>query len=107
MIGDVHAWNSEEAFQPQPEDPAEILIGYAFSPRHQGNGYATEAVRCLLDWVFERGAARVYANTHADNVASIRVLERLGFVQDEYLSAEQDESGKGLASCGLRLDRVG
>jgi RimJ/RimL family protein N-acetyltransferase len=105
VIGDVHAWNTEELYQPEPEDPADVLIGYAFNPRHQGRGYATEAVGRLLAWLFQRGAARVYANTYAGNRASIRLLERLGFVQDEFLPAEQDESGQGLASVGLRLDR--
>ncbi|MEP7020370.1 MAG: GNAT family N-acetyltransferase [Pseudonocardiales bacterium] len=97
---------AEELYQSEPAYPAEVLIGYALNPRFQGNGYATEAVGCLISWLFRRGAAVVYANTYADNVSSTRLLGHLDFVVYESFSAEQDESGRGLASYGLKLDRA-
>ena len=56
------------------------LIGYTFAPAHQGRGYATEAVAALVDRLFERlGLHRVAATLDPANVASARVLERIGF----------------------------
>jgi RimJ/RimL family protein N-acetyltransferase len=94
-----------EQFQPASPDPTEVWIGYAFSPRNQGHGYATEAVRSLLDWLFAQGAERVFANTYTDNTRSVTLLQRLGFEEYRHYTAEQDASGKNLASCRMRLDR--
>lgn len=55
-------------------------LGFTLAPAAQGKGYATEAVRCLLDHLFtERQLHRVSAECDARNVASARLLERLGF----------------------------
>jgi RimJ/RimL family protein N-acetyltransferase len=105
VIGDVHAWNMAEQFQPESPDPADVWIGYAFSPRNHGHGYATEAIRSLIEWLFAQGAARVFANTYTDNFRSVALLQRLGFEEHRHYTAGQDASGKHLASCRMRLDR--
>jgi len=74
LIGDVHAWNMAEQFQPASPDPAEVWIGYAFSPRNHGHGYATEPMWSLLDWLFVQGAVRVFANSYTDNRRRITVM---------------------------------
>ena len=54
-------------------------LGYAIAPRHQGNGYATEAVRKVIDFAFQRlGAHRVQATCWVRNHPSTRVLSRAG-----------------------------
>ena len=54
-------------------------LGFTLSPRFQGNGFATEAVREALALVFEHsGAPRVVCVTDARNNRSIRLLERVG-----------------------------
>jgi RimJ/RimL family protein N-acetyltransferase len=54
-------------------------IGYITHPAHTGRGYATEAVRPLLAIAFdELGLHRVIGRTEARNVASARVMEKLG-----------------------------
>lgn len=70
-------------------------VGYSLLPRHQGNGYAVEATRALLDWAFAvAGVHRVVARLEARNVASARVAERLGmrreatFVENEWVKDE-------------------
>ena len=56
------------------------MIGYTMSPAHQGRGYATEAAGALIDRLFDRlHVHRVAATLDPANVASARVLERLGF----------------------------
>jgi RimJ/RimL family protein N-acetyltransferase len=70
-------------------------IGFVFDPRHQGKGFATEASRALLEWAFTTaGMHRVIGRTEARNVASARVLEKLGmrleahFVENEWVKDE-------------------
>ena len=54
-------------------------IGYELSPRHWGHGYATEAARAMVQFGFtELRLHRICAWCIADNVASTRVLEKLG-----------------------------
>ncbi len=66
---------------------------------------AAGPTRSLLNWLFAQGAERVFANTYADNTRSVALLERLGFEEYRHYAAEQDASGKHLASCRMRLDR--
>ena len=63
-----------------------LEVGYIFSAAHGGRGYATEAVRALLDLAFGGlGARRVTARVDARNTASRRLLERLGVRQEAHL----------------------
>lgn len=54
-------------------------IGWAIHSDYQGQGFASEAARALLDHLFvERNLHRVTANGDPRNVASTRVMKRLG-----------------------------
>jgi RimJ/RimL family protein N-acetyltransferase len=87
FVGDAALWYESEANR-------SLEIGFAFDPRHQGRGYATEASRALLDWAFASGAHRVVGRLEARNTASARVLEKLGmrreatFVENEWVKGE-------------------
>jgi RimJ/RimL family protein N-acetyltransferase len=63
-------------------------IGYSLARAHWGQGLAREAVAALLDQLFAEGYRRVFADTDPDNLASIRLLEALGFTQEGRLRAE-------------------
>lgn len=55
-------------------------IGYAYLARHSGKGYATEAARVVLRHAQEvLRLPKIAAITSPDNVASQRVLEKIGF----------------------------
>ncbi len=57
----------------------ELGLFYAFSPAFQGQGYATEAARAMVGYAFRQlHLKRVVATTTYENVASIRVMEKLG-----------------------------
>ena len=57
----------------------EADIGYELSPDHWGHGYATEAARAIVQFGFaELRVHRIWAWCIADNVASARVLEKIG-----------------------------
>jgi RimJ/RimL family protein N-acetyltransferase len=61
-------------------------IGFVFDPTAQGRGYATEASRPFLRVAFEDfGFHRVIGRTEARNVASARVLEKLGMRREAHL----------------------
>jgi ribosomal-protein-alanine N-acetyltransferase len=61
-------------------------LGYCLDDAAWGHGYATEAARALLVWAFDTlDLNRVQAETDTRNVASARVLEKLGFVREGML----------------------
>jgi len=57
----------------------EVEIGYWIARAHWGQGYATEACRQLVEIARTIGLCRLHAAHFADNPASGRVLEKLGF----------------------------
>jgi ribosomal-protein-alanine N-acetyltransferase len=60
-----------------------VSLGYCYDDAAWGHGYATEAARALLRWAFDTlDLNRVQAETDTRNMASARVLEKLGFVRE-------------------------
>lgn len=55
-------------------------LGYWIGRPYRGRGFATEAVRLVVDFARRSGAKSLYAETFPDNPASARVLARAGFV---------------------------
>ena len=78
--GDLIGWCSLSRWNP---DHRSAALGYCFGEAAWGHGYATEAARALLHWAFETlDLNRVQAETDTRNLASARVLEKLGFVRE-------------------------
>lgn len=76
----------------------EVEIGYVISEKHSGNGYATELVKAMNDFVLSRFGMKVlYGRVMHGNLASIKVLEKNGyiFVKEEF-GAEDDPYNKGM-----------
>lgn len=62
-----------------PDASGALEIGYGIIPEYRGQGYAPEMVRALIGWALEQPeVTRVTAECEADNVASVRVLEKVG-----------------------------
>lgn len=59
--------------------PDEPELVYELLRAVHGRGYATEAARTVVTWVSEAGYRRLWAGVRDWNVASRRVLEKLGF----------------------------
>jgi ribosomal-protein-alanine N-acetyltransferase len=60
-------------------DGIDIEVSYQFLPAWWGQGYATETVQAVIGYALETlGLPRVIAETQMANVASRRLLERLG-----------------------------
>ncbi|MCU1361862.1 MAG: family N-acetyltransferase [Ilumatobacteraceae bacterium] len=61
-------------------DPGVAEIGYTLAPEHQGFGYMSEAVEAVVDALFgQRDVRRITASLDPQNMASMRVIEPLGF----------------------------
>jgi len=79
MIGDV-------AFCTTTYDDRQAFVGYSLARPYWHQGYAFEAVECLLKYLFdERNLHRIIAECDVDNVASWKLLEKLGFRREAHL----------------------
>lgn len=87
VIGSVGYWIDEEGH---------YCIDYDFNPEFGGSGYATEACKGLIRYLFEvKGISEVFADCDVRNDASWRLMERLGFERIQTLdnqSYKNDEN---------------
>ena len=61
-------------------------FGFVLNRRYWGHGYATEAGGAVLDWLKSLGVIkRILATCDVENVASVRVLEKLGLSREARL----------------------
>jgi RimJ/RimL family protein N-acetyltransferase len=61
------------------EDNAQIEIGYTLAPSYQGQGYAIEALKAVINYLFyDLKKHRITASVDPNNRKSIRLLEKLG-----------------------------
>jgi RimJ/RimL family protein N-acetyltransferase len=64
-------------------DSGEVDLGYRFLPRFWGMGLATESGSAVVDYARQQlDLQRLVGWVHPDNVASARVLAKLGFSFD-------------------------
>jgi [ribosomal protein S5]-alanine N-acetyltransferase len=73
-----------------------IEIGYWIGRPYWGRGYATRAVRLLIEEAQRRGIKRLQAEVFPENFGSMRVLEKCGFLRE--CKVERDLPQRG----GLR-----
>lgn len=79
--------------QAVPMDDDKWEVGYHIAQKYVGNGYATEAVKVFLPVVMkELCITEILGICVAENIASIKVLEKAGFVKEfEGMGTYQDE----------------
>ena len=67
-----------------PDNPKEVKLGYTLASEYRGHGYATEALRLLIDHLMiSFGKTRFIALISPENTDSIRLVKRLGFTLQE------------------------
>lgn len=77
LIGDL-------GFGGKPHQEGSVEIGYEVLPKYRNQGYAFEGAKALVDWASNQpNLKRIVAYSPYDNVASIRILEKLGMQQIE------------------------
>ncbi|MCC6190867.1 MAG: GNAT family N-acetyltransferase [Anaerolineales bacterium] len=68
----------------------DAFLWYALCRDYWGQGYTSEAARAVLDYGFERaGLQRIFAECHPDNLASARVMQKIG-LRPETHTPEED-----------------
>lgn len=96
LVGDV-------GLCPRADEPGVVMVGYTIDPHEQREGYATEAVAALVDYILDvLGADVVRAYADADNVASVRVAEKVGLDVIERFTGQEDD---GTTWHGVRMER--
>jgi len=67
------------------DEPDTYSVGWQFNEKYEGKGYAGEAARAFLDFLFNhKNARRIYAYTEDYNVRSQKLCERLGMRREAY-----------------------
>ena len=57
-------------------------VGYALGEKYWGNGYAAEALKLFMDYLFSTGIHKVYAKHMVENLASGRVMQKCGMLYE-------------------------
>jgi len=88
MIGDVHLncnW----------KETGEWEIGYGFLCEYWGNGYATEAVKTVIEFAFKKlHIHKLMAFINAENIRSVALAKRIGMVQEGHMREGRLVDGK-------------
>lgn len=86
----------------RPEEWPGIEFGWILGREYWGRGYAVEGARRALNYCFtEMGLDHVISSIQPENVASIRVAERLG----EELEGENEMSGLNWLIYGINREK--
>src|SRR5216117_345879 len=91
IVGDV-------GLSPADGEPGVIKVGYTIDPRFQSRGYATEAIAALVEYAFGTlGAGVVRAYAGAENIPSIRVMEKVGMrLIERFHGSDGEETWTGV-----------
>ncbi len=85
IIGTVSLDVVDGMGQPGMPPRTEARLGYIFGPAYGGHGYATEAVTAMVAHAFDRlGVRRITTGCIADNLASVRILEKVGMRREQH-----------------------
>ncbi len=85
VIGTVSLEVVDGMGQPGMPTRSEAGLGYIFDPAYAGHGYATEAVTAVVAHAFDQlGVRRITAGCFADNLASARILEKVGMRREQH-----------------------
>jgi len=64
-----------------------VFIGYIIVPKMEGNGYASEAAKCIVQYLASRNEYyRIWACCALENKASSRVLENAGMIREALIA---------------------
>lgn len=72
-------------FKRKADENGYIEIGYSTQPKNRVKGYMTEAIGVICNWAFTHDEVKaVIAETIEDNLPSIKVLKKNGFIEFKY-----------------------
>ncbi len=74
-------------------------MGYVIHPDYWGKGYATEIVRFMVCYGFQKlKLHRIYATCHTANLGSAKVLEKAGFTKEGCMREHKKIRGEWTSS---------
>lgn len=80
LEGEIDILIAAGGFFGPPSETGEVEIGYSVIPSFQGNGFATEIVKALVEIAWnDTRVKRIIAHTNNSNEASKNVLNKAGF----------------------------
>lgn len=80
MMGSTGFWNFDKKNH-------RVEIGYSLSPEYWNQGYISEANGVIIQYAFEKMKVHsIQANINPNNIASKRVLEKMGFRQEAHFT---------------------
>ncbi len=69
-------------------------LGWAINPKYQGKGFATEAAKASIDFGFnELNLALIYATCDTRNIASYKVMDKLGMKRVGHMIGDRKIDG--------------
>jgi ribosomal-protein-alanine N-acetyltransferase len=68
-------------FHAPPDPDGMVEIGYSVAPAYRGRGIATEMAVGLIRWGAGEGASSCVASVRPDNLPSLAIIRRLGFLR--------------------------
>ena len=99
LIGNMGLWRVDKEHH-------RAELGYVLHPEHQSKGYASEAMKAVLHYGFHTMKLHsVEANVNPNNAASIKLLERNGFIREAYFKENYFFDGRYLDSAIYSLIR--
>lgn len=79
-IGQINSHISSK----ESDEENTMSLGWYINPKYQKQGYATEAALAMIDYMFNEVKLEKYKTSAAiPNVASWKLMEKLGFVRDK------------------------
>jgi len=82
----LHNWNREAHY---------AELGYDIAQQYWGDGYATEVARAIIEFGWQQMKLnRIEADVVQGNIASMKIMERLGFKQEGILRQRLRKGGK-------------
>jgi len=71
-------------------------LGYELLPEYWGNGFASESIPAMLDYTVKHfGLQRIQAEVLPDNIASQKLLKKIGFKKEGLLKNYENWGEKG------------
>lgn len=72
-------------------------LGYVLNEKYQRKGYGSEACIKFIKYAFESGLHRIYAETAPENIASWKLMEKIGLKREAHfkknVSFHNDSNG--------------
>lgn len=73
-------------------------LGYVLNENYQHKGYGSDACKAVIDYMFQQGVHRIYAECTPLNIPSWKLMEKIGMRREAFfrknVSFHNDSNGK-------------